>query len=799
MSNNEIMVREATNLAVYNSTEHTYSGILDVKYSLADSSKYAFEYKTENADVHMFESDSIYDSNQFVDADFSSSIDEKDYSYYAVAAASGLLTGVLNQFDFFAKNTSQSDSQNEKKRKDNIVKAAKAIGCSKSDYKDAITFIRERMVPFVTEEIEKEYDDGLKKCVTILSNHPTVVGLAFSILAQFSGEKCILDTDDISSEKVPEYYVIGKNNTEKIILGFLYWVFNLSVDIALSKRPLLDDMRIPKAHIKALKGLLNLPLFETVPCDYESAEEIFSKWIQSIFGEAPADIDEEKNPELNLEEKLNTLKNAYESSTMVMINESITRAFYLIKKLSAEIREKDVRTLADLEKVNPENILPFNNRLISRMIVISSGCFAGINVASATAKAVAKGKKDRVDFARTLLTEIDIAGVGRFIFACVADSKYWGDDLKVVLNRKEKSNKKIDGAEAEKIIDEIISNEIFKAISLNPVQTRALQSLETLIVLKDIEHTKDVEVRERKQKWLDLWQRRILSELNLDIKDYFITDENTVYAALCSVEQSNDNLRWFYLLAAELAEFRPYYPLGTGEDDLFKKLQREKYNYVDDQFVRRQIIVNQAEIDKIRAAYKKYKGIISGNTQKTKITAGASAVAALATGGLAFAFAPGIATLLAGEAVVGLHGAALTSASLAFVGGGSLASGGLGMAGGTAIITSGGALFGIAGTGSASMATLFFQTGSEHWVRQTTKLLTFCKCILKEKFNDIEAIRGLLIEIRRTIDKVERNIKEVEDEKCSLDKEALKISKDCLKYFRRCESELKKMLQYNAK
>ncbi len=51
--------------------------------------------------------------------------------------------------------------------------------------------------------------------------------------------------------------------------------------------------------------------------------------------------------------------------------------------------------------------------------------------------------------------------------------------------------------------------------------------------------------------------------------------------------------------------------------------------------------------------------------------------------------------MIAGEVVAGLSGAALTSASLAVVGGGSLAAGGLGIAGGTAIITGGGALLGM--------------------------------------------------------------------------------------------------------
>lgn len=193
--------------------------------------------------------------------------------------------------------------------------------------------------------------------------------------------------------------------------------------------------------------------------------------------------------------------------------------------------------------------------------------------------------------------------------------------------------------------------------------------------------------------------------------------------------------------------------------------------------------------------YRKYKGVVSGKTQNSILAVGVTGAAAALTGGLAFAFAPGIAALIAGEAVVGLHGAALTSASLAFVGGGSLAAGGLGMAGGTAIITGGGALLGVAGSGSASMAVLLSRTSCEYWIRQTTKLLTLCKCVLKDCLNDTESIRGLIVEINHTIKKVEMNIKELEAEECSLDKEVIKNSKDCLKYLNRCNTELEKLIK----
>ena len=140
--------------------------------------------------------------------------------------------------------------------------------------------------------------------------------------------------------------------------------------------------------------------------------------------------------------------------------------------------------------------------------------------------------------------------------------------------------------------------------------------------------------------------------MEIDAGDYFVTDEKGIYDAIYSLPDTEENCRWFYLLTSELVVFKPYYPLGSKNDGDFKKLQRGKYNYIDDQFARRQTIVNQAEINSIREAYKKYKDVISGSTQSKIIAAGVATITAVATGGLAFAFAPGIATLIAGEAVV---------------------------------------------------------------------------------------------------------------------------------------------------
>ena len=799
MGINELVKNGSTAVETISDQNTIFSEVPVVKYSLVDYSKYAFEYKiNDDIDVNMFESDRTFDSDEFVDAEFDDAVSEKDYSYYVVAVASGVVTGLFSQLKLSAEALKKINDWKNKDWEKYITIAARMAGYKKTDYKGAADFIKNRFVPFVEENLNIEVQAGIEEWLNVLSNHPSVAGFVFSIFTQFSGNRYKLGDKGIIAEKAPDYYAIGRNTMEKLTYGFLYWVFNLAVDAAISKRALIDDLNLPKEVLKLLKELYKLPVFKNIPKNFEEAEKLYSSWLIKLFENSRFTDENGQERTFNLEEEIANLESVgtviFEKSVPIIINECLVRGFYVVKKLAIEIKEKEIKSFEELEKVDVGNIIPFNNRLISRMVLISSGCFVGINVAGATLKAVLNKDKKNGKFAETLFAEVDIAGVGRFIFACVADSKYWSDDIKVFFQRKANNKSNINETEAEeKIVEDMMSNDSFNVLSLTPAQTRALYSLESIAITKDIEHTDKEDIKEKKMLWLETWQQNILAGMEIDAGDYFVTDEKGIYDAIYSLPDTEENRRWFYLLTSELVVFKPYYPLGSKNDGDFKKLQRGKYNYIDDQFVRRQTIVNQAEINAIREAYKKYKDVISGSTQSKIIAAGVATITAVATGGLAFAFAPGIATLIAGEAVVGLHGAALTSASLAFVGGGSLAAGGLGMAGGTAIITGGGALLGIAGSGSASMAAILSQTKSEYWLRQTAKLLVFSKCALKDVFSDVDAIKKLSYEISLTIKKVEANIKELEDEKCSLDKDTIKNSKECLKYLGKCKAELDKL------
>jgi hypothetical protein len=164
--------------------------------------------------------------------------------------------------------------------------------------------------------------------------------------------------------------------------------------------------------------------------------------------------------------------------------------------------------------------------------------------------------------------------------------------------------------------------------------------------------------------------------------------------------------------------------------------------------------------------------------------------AAAAGGGAALVFAPGIAAALVGKAFIGLHGAALTNACLAMLGGGSLAAGGFGMAGGTAVITGGGAILG--GGGAIPMMAVMLTTSEGIWDEQYAKILVYGRYILRDCIGDEEGYRILRSRISAIHQQVENQLKDMKEEKNSLDRETISLTESFLKYLRRLDREMQK-------
>ena len=738
----------------------------------------------------MDESDQDIDETDYVDVEFEETVSEPEKKYYAAAAASGLLTGMLSSFHLSEKQLKAIGTFKEKNWSPLIVKAANFAGYKKSDYKGASKYLVSKAVRVI------EKNEKTKEYLTVLSKHPSLTGLLFSIITQYCGKIVVLsENGEITYRKLHDYYVIGESNEEKLICAALYWVFALAVNEMESKRRIIDNLEIPKGLRKIIKEIAHSSFIKDFPSDYKEAEKLFSNWLEKTIKRAGlySEKKEDDGKSHPLDSIMGMVLNLTKEALPVLINEGIVRSMYVLLRVCTVIKEKKISTFAEFCEIPPEDILPEDGRILSNMCMIASALFAGANIAGAVLKGLKEKKVNGRKFAETFLAELNIVGIGRFILACAANKQYWGENIQILYQKTRKA-KASTYAQSEEYFED---GDAFASLVLDAIQARILYCLEGISVQYDIAHTGKPEIAEKKKLWLETWKRYIIKGIGVqpELADqYFVEDENIIYDGIYQLAKDKKNWGWFYLLTQELALFDPYNELGCADDKKFKKLKLES-NYIKDQFIRRQTIATQSEVDSIAKAYSKYKGYVSGSTRGKIIGVGVVAVASVATGGVALTFAPGIAAAIAGEAVVGLHGAALTSASLAFVGGGSLAAGGLGMAGGTAIITGGGALIGLVSSGTASTVAILLQTPSEYWVRQSAKLLTYCTCVLLDILNDKLSVKKILRQIEVTIKDTEQALNDVRAEKNDLDKDLIKRTEEYLKYLKKCQSELQKKVK----
>ena len=373
----------------------------------------------------------------------------------------------------------------------------------------------------------------------------------------------------------------------------------------------------------------------------------------------------------------------------------------------------------------------------------------------------------------TFLLNINYVGIGRFILSCKADAGYIEEDTRYFINEFIKKHTEKTNAAFE-----------FNILTLTKEQTRILHSLEYHKIIYDITLTKKDKEKEEKKIWLEEWKKQFENEQKEYKNEYFIQDSKELYNMI-NIISKNTEENWVYLIGIELYLFKPYYQIL--EDKKYKVKLNSKY--CEDIFAKEQHIISVTEFMNIIKYYIHcYNNILQNKKTKTIVGISATAVATAITGGAGFVFAPQIATLIAGKAVVGLSGAALTSASLAFVGGGSLAVGGLGMAGGTAILTGGGALIGLTGTGVTSFVNVLTKVSDTFILEECAKLITFCKVYLIEKKNDLNTVKNIQRYIDQTINQL---VNATINEK---DKKSIKQLKINIKYLKKCNKALEDML-----
>lgn len=167
---------------------------------------------------------------------------DADWLDNTVAVASGIICGLIDSF-FVGEFSFENAHEWGKDKIDNaVVKIAQAQGYKGDDLAGAVKYLEEKF-PIAADKATNDFGGGLQHHLRDFSHHPTVVGLIFSLMTQFtekvygtdvSGKFIVVKLDEKG------LLLIGKNTPEKITFGVINWIFHMVSDMAGSSCSILE-------------------------------------------------------------------------------------------------------------------------------------------------------------------------------------------------------------------------------------------------------------------------------------------------------------------------------------------------------------------------------------------------------------------------------------------------------------------------------------------------------------------------------------------------------------------------------
>lgn len=100
----------------------------------------------------------------------------------------------------------------------------------------------------------------------------------------------------------------------------------------------------------------------------------------------------------------------------VLLNEALVRAAYFTTRLARELAAHE-----DVNDIEWENVMPFGNRAIDRMLTIASMTFTTADIADATVHAIIESEGNGVLFGAAFVKRANVVGIGRAAVAVYRD------------------------------------------------------------------------------------------------------------------------------------------------------------------------------------------------------------------------------------------------------------------------------------------------------------------------------------------------------------------------------------------
>ena len=696
---------------------------------------------------------------------------------YLVAVASGVLCGMLDVLwvgDFSLERGRELASE---KVDAFVKKSAKILGCEKDDVGSAVKFL-EQLFPIPSDGNTPEFGGGLQHHLRDFAHHPTIIGLAFSLLTQFTYKSYGTNTAGMFIVvDVPEKSraFIGEDTPSKILYGTLTWFFHLVSDMAGSSSTAgkTGGTGIPGPILALAKELSVLPFFKDIAVGDHSLSAFLSKLFNGTLlaqHDENGKIIKDTVLKMDLRGELGIMEELGKQALPVIANECIVRGFYFIRRFATELKEKHIRNLSEIRSINWSNVCPAGNPTIARMLLVATGVFTTVDLADAV-------------ISQKYWVAVNYVGIGRFAIA-IGEDVSWALKARKVQHIKsmyENIRRNTFRYDDRQIYERIGQGMNSEKLGLTLEQTEILYNLEYHVTLNDVQSTKMLvggeSVRNLKQQWLDEWWESMEKGFAsfVQIPDaqlhWYSIDE-----LLAQIEANAPEGTWFRLVLLEAMLFEPYYPLTLEADKKGLYTPSKKYamihnpvwgfnkgnaeNYLDTLFP--ETYYTRGYIKRLKKCHGKVirelNEVLKAALKSLVITA-AVTIAAVATAG---AFAPSIAVALVGSNFAGLSGAALTSACLAYLGGGAIAVGGMGMAGGTIAIVGGGAILGLgvgAGVGGAVGAAGML--GKKNTILQSAKLMVSIREIFLNDEHDLAYSNTVYEQYVQNIMEIEKGLVEL--------------------------------------
>lgn len=342
------------------------------------------------------------------------------------ALSSGLLTAALDVLWVNDINLRNAHTWGKEQVDDIVLKAAKSKGYKGESLAGAVKKLEE--FEMLGDRVTDEFGGGYQHHLRDFSHHISPMGLLFSILMQFTGTGFGTDVDgkiirpDIPGWSKPDFFSGIYNGTVTWFLHILSDMAGSSSSVASGK----EGTGLPGPLLSLIKELSSIIAIQKLSGNYKdkdgkaTAHSNLSVLASQLFnGTILGDHDEKGKPvkgqqlrfDFRTELGIANEMIANKQYLPVLINEIIVSAFYSVRRLVDEIKEKSVDSFDKIKTIDIRKCLPFGNDTLTHMRMISSATFTSIDLIKAGITAKVKNNDDKAGFALDFMQSINYCGV----------------------------------------------------------------------------------------------------------------------------------------------------------------------------------------------------------------------------------------------------------------------------------------------------------------------------------------------------------------------------------------------------